>query len=515
MNLISLKLNNNTMNTYKLLAAFLFLSISTSAQTYIDSPTLITHVDTSQGRYVRNVEAMWNKVVYVSLFNAPNGAEWWTYDGNTTVTPAPEVNPGANDGVIRTDGSSSIFSNFYTTFNNKIYFRGAHPTLGNELYEWDGTPNGMKLVSDLIPGSVGSSPHNFFVLGKYLFFVADSSNNSFKNLYQYDTLAKTITTAVSDVGDNPLKLAAQNQKLYVFFSDRRAISYTPTSGFTVTLNIPNDTLADNFVSYGDNLFFITGRAVLQGSITNNHLNVIQNGIHSVIPNLDSVHTQNRSYRQFFDNLIMPYDGKVFFWVYTDTSTDHGHIYYYDTTTKTTAKAPGLLATRLGGSKFQIVYMNKLYYRDEFTLVRYDGTKADTFLPTYMYNFEFTTLNNDLYFAGSLQTPAPTLKLYRIKDSATNVPSIQAKNFDAVVTLYPNPAKDIAHLDVNLQNATSASVSVVNTSGSVVYQSPTILYSKGDNNIHIPIEHLPTGNYFVLLNGKNNELLWSGKMIKQE
>lgn len=499
------------MKPYRLLLIALLCSVSANAQQYLDTPTVMTAVSNSQAKYVRHVEAMWNKILFYAGTQSVNGEEWWTFDGNNTVTPAPEVNPGNGNGVIRINAPGSIYTTFYTIQGSKVYFRGNNPATGMELYEWDGTSTGMKMAADLIPGTTGSNPHNFYAVDKYVFFVADSTNSAYQNLYQYDTSSKSIATIIKDVGDKPVRMINEGKSLYMFFDAKPALSYNTQNKMMATLNIPDDTLADNFVKYGSTIYFITGKDFHIANISDNRLNMIQNGVYAPVPNMDSVHTQQRSYRQFFDTHILPYDGKIYFWRFTDTSTKYGDMYYYDTLTKTSAKAPGLKPISLEGSKMDLVYNNKMYYRDVFSLVRYDGTKADTFLPLYFYNFEATILNNHMYLAGRVTISDPTNHIYRITDTAM---SVQDVSFNAEAALYPNPAGNEAHLSLNLHTAQNISLQLIDMTGKTVYRTKHTLYGKGQNNIHIPLHDVPAGNYFVTLRGRQNELLWSGKLLRQ-
>lgn len=66
----------------------------------------------------------------------------------------------------------------YAEFNGIIYFSGFEPSTGNELWRTDGTPDGTWLISDILPGSMGSSPDNLTWCGSKLYFTANSGTLS-------------------------------------------------------------------------------------------------------------------------------------------------------------------------------------------------------------------------------------------------------------------------------------------------------------------------------------------------
>jgi ELWxxDGT repeat protein len=66
----------------------------------------------------------------------------------------------------------------YAEFNGIIYFSGYESSTGNELWRTDGTPNGTWLISDILPGAMGSSPDNLTWCGSKLYFTANSGTLS-------------------------------------------------------------------------------------------------------------------------------------------------------------------------------------------------------------------------------------------------------------------------------------------------------------------------------------------------
>ncbi|MCX6269971.1 MAG: PKD domain-containing protein [Bacteroidetes bacterium] len=93
---------------------------------------------------------------------------------------------------------------------------------------------------------------------------------------------------------------------------------------------------------------------------------------------------------------------------------------------------------------------------------------------------------------------PTGVINGIHESKTE--TLQARN------LYPNPASSAAYLEFNLNGSSSVEVNVSNLVGEKVLTTQYDL-SSGNHRITIPVEGLPSGQYFVSLKTRNgNDLV---------
>jgi hypothetical protein len=73
--------------------------------------------------------------------------------------------------------------------------------------------------------------------------------------------------------------------------------------------------------------------------------------------------------------------------------------------------------------------------------------------------------------------------------------------DYRVTIYPNPAQEVLHVDVWMTQATPATIQLIDASGRIVKSIRTDL-SKGNNDVLLPINDLSNGVYLVkVFNGK--------------
>jgi ELWxxDGT repeat protein len=134
------------------------------------------------------------------IFNATNnnGRELWISDGTIEGTHSIiDLYPGEMDGVF---GTGAIGGSFYMYNDSLIYFAGADGVnaMGEfvfELFVSDGTEEGTKIVSDLVVGTGGSNPGNFFEFGDRLYFAATDALVDREPFY----INLGTTTSVDDV----------------------------------------------------------------------------------------------------------------------------------------------------------------------------------------------------------------------------------------------------------------------------------------------------------------------------
>jgi PKD repeat protein len=96
----------------------------------------------------------------------------------------------------------------------------------------------------------------------------------------------------------------------------------------------------------------------------------------------------------------------------------------------------------------------------------------------------------------------SLPMYHVNVAASSGPtSIKvntAKEAMSDVLLYPNPAKDLTHLRVNMNNAGDISISIYEITGKLLVQQDRKAY-QGVNEVEIPTNELKRGMYFVTIN----------------
>ncbi len=134
------------------------------------------------------------------IFNAEdsNGRELWISDGTIEGThPIIDLYPGEMDGVF---GTGAIGESFYVYNDSLLYFAGADGVNAAgefvfELFVSDGTEEGTQIVSDLVAGTEGSNPGNFFEFGNRLYFAATDALIGREPFY----LTTGTTSAVDEV----------------------------------------------------------------------------------------------------------------------------------------------------------------------------------------------------------------------------------------------------------------------------------------------------------------------------
>ncbi|MBO6719225.1 MAG: tandem-95 repeat protein [Rhizobiaceae bacterium] len=140
--------------------------------------------------------------LYFAADGGGGGAELYVYDG---------VNPPAQIGANNTDPTS------LTAFNGKLYFAAEGGSgIGRELYVFDPAANGgagaVSLVANLASGGGSSNPLEMAVVGNTLYFTADASGGTSRELFQYTGTGTPTQIGTSNI--NPLWLVAFQGKLF-------------------------------------------------------------------------------------------------------------------------------------------------------------------------------------------------------------------------------------------------------------------------------------------------------------
>ncbi len=112
--------------------------------------------------------ASFNNMVYFLAKTDAKGHEIWVSDGTAAGTKLlKDINPGAGDGM-----NYNVVE--FIEHNSKMYFTADNGSTGREFWISDGTESGTQLLFDFYPGSTGSDPSNFQIMGDNLFFMAET-----------------------------------------------------------------------------------------------------------------------------------------------------------------------------------------------------------------------------------------------------------------------------------------------------------------------------------------------------
>lgn len=135
-----------------------------------------------------------------------------------------------------------------------------------------------------------------------------------------------------------------------------------------------------------------------------------------------------------------------------------------------------------------------WYTDTTTLIA--GQTAQSYKPTASGYYAVKVTSNNCSSAFSD-------KYYYLITSIANFTNSQ------FIHLYPNPVSNDLMIDYNLMGQSQVSVKIVNESGKIVINKNKI--SKGTR---LNVSQLNRGIYFVQVLGKNNQVLFTDKLIKE-
>ncbi len=110
--------------------------------------------------------------------------------------------------------------------------------------------------------------------------------------------------------------------------------------------------------------------------------------------------------------------------------------------------------------------------------------------------------SNTYINKSAEAPLP---MYHVNVAASSAPTgVKVNTANEAMTdvvLYPNPAKDMSHLRVNMTNGGDITLSIYEITGKLLIQQDRKTF-QGVNEIELPVNDLKKGMYFVSINSGN-------------
>ncbi len=155
-----------------------------------------------------------NDQLYFSANDGENGDELWVSDGTSEGTQlVKDIYPGSNN----YGSSGDSYPRNFTEFNNKLYFTANDGENGDELWVSDGTSEGTQLAKDINPGNGDSFPIYFTEFNNKLYFTANDNENG-RELWVSDGTSEG-TQLAKDINPGsgnsfPESLTEFNDKLY-------------------------------------------------------------------------------------------------------------------------------------------------------------------------------------------------------------------------------------------------------------------------------------------------------------
>jgi ELWxxDGT repeat protein len=120
--------------------------------------------------------------------------------------------------------------------NNKLYFSRQTEKNGYEPWETDGTPEGTKMMGDLVKGIQGSNPYQFVELNQKPYLIATEENKSLQLWSFCQPKASFIADKIAPNTTEEVKLLAtqNNEYKYQWLKDKKEIDKANTNNYTAT-----------------------------------------------------------------------------------------------------------------------------------------------------------------------------------------------------------------------------------------------------------------------------------------
>ncbi|SHJ89257.1 ELWxxDGT repeat protein [Epilithonimonas mollis] len=466
----------------------------------------------------------------------------------TTFTIVKDIYPGAV-------GSNPV--NF-TVYNGKLYFAASSTvngtSIGNELWESDGTEAGTKLVSDIIPGQSSSSPSNLTVFNDKIYFTASNMVNGSSTaglLLSYDATngVKTISTTVkfganlTTVG-NKLYLKASNtavtpntNRLFSVDSndqvtltdDNLNVNVIGSIGSKVLANAqlataPNPFLTQLFgfdgtstdlikninpstSSYPTNFYYspALGKTFFNANGGNGAEPWMTDGTEAGTSIVKDINVSGPSAGSGPQN-FMEYKGKVYF--SASSGLEYGtELWVTDGTESGTMIVKDIVPDTPGSfPEKMVVYKDKLYFIITNGSIKQlwesDGTDAGTkILYTVSSVNALVVYNDNLYFAGRVSnSDVIGSELYKVNLDDANLAVSDVSN--SGVKIYPNPSKGTFLIN----NVKKGTFEMYDFSGRKV-EDGKITDGKVSTNVN-------SGNYILRIKSDDNKINETAKVIVQ-
>ena len=140
---------------------------------------------------------------------------------------------------------------------------------------------------------------------------------------------------------------------------------------------------------------------------------------------------------------------------------------------------------------------------DYTFTGLDPSKA------YKWNVMTLCDANGTFMSTWSSTVYVTTFGLRSEESIDN--DLSQSTIDESHHIYPNPTSGNIHYVVQLQEATEATIEIINATGSIVMNENYFL-EKGENDLKIDLSNLSPGCYFIRV--KRDDIVWIDKLMKQ-
>lgn len=457
---------------------------------------------------------VFNYRLYFFADDGFKGYELWAHDGVNT-NPAKDIYPGPTDCAPNSPAARMA------VLGDKLYFPADNGANGLELYSNDGGVNTM-LESDIAAGLNSSEIDEIIAANGKLYFDATNGTNG-KELWQYTPATKTaeqLSFINSGPGSDPAWITEMNGRIYFTALDpnkgRELFEYNPSTTLVTMVGdiYPGDTGSEpaSLVNVFGVLFFTAsspsyGRELYKYDGTGlQRLTDLNAGtVDGLAAHADGLPVIAAVGDELY---IAGNDGSTGFqlYKYNYTTNQHAHVATIN---------PGGNSTPAGF----IRYVNKLFFTADDgmhgrELWMMDGTNSPVMVADINTNsavninpMGMVEYKGGLYFSAY---GADGNELYKYSDAAAGIVNF---NRSMDVTVFPNPAVSEVYFNLDVQQRDELAVQLVDATGKAVYRTTYAMYNPGNNVISVPIDWLPLGPYFYLINNRSGLTYAAGRVVK--
>lgn len=497
-----------------LLQAVLFtICTSSYAQPYIDSFDINNLGVYNKNSIPTNLIGYGN-TLYFAATDSVHGIELWAMFGNGSApTRLTDIKPGTQNTLYNATKSIAVS-------NETVYFASSDTINGSELWFFN-KGGGYGMVADIHEGKHGSNPSNLIPHNNKLYFSAYTKANGYE-LWMHEP-ATNKTERISDI--NPDSLSSYINNLTVFNSKLYFTASNPTTGMELhvynpadgTVGLVHDILVGNGGSTPTNLTVAGNKLYFFARETSTGYEIYEYDGNNAPVRVTDIEPGTGTGLNIGTNMIS-LNGILYFSA-RDNSTSPMGLYKYDPTTQQASMVNAINPSSSAQLSNLTVYNNALYFaaNDGTTgqeLWKYDGTNAPVRLTDIINGAGSSTITaieaTGLGLFFSARGASIGQELFRYSEHKVGV---QNMAFNADISLFPNPTKDIAHLQIRLKESKTLNVVVTDINGRTVYKTENVLYSASQHTVDIPMHNLPAGSYIYRVNDNTNTLMVSGKIAK--
>jgi ELWxxDGT repeat protein len=473
---------------------------------------------------------VWNNKLYFFVKEPTNAWTIWSYDEKS---PAKKVYDIANGVVVR---NAAMFLNDLTVFKNKLYLAGETATSGLELFAYDGVNPAVQISYLGLGINLSGQPQQLTAFGDKLYFVdvkfkSMNVNDKSIDLYSYDGKNPPVVysfPSVGPYGQQPNALTVFKDKLYFFCYNaktQQTLHALDTSTNAVQEILPPTgsgplTNPNSFYVAGNTMYFVATDTThgtelwsYDGSAMKRLTDLAPgklNGLFTAFSYLDNDESVE----------ISSYKGEIYFPGSTDGTKYQ--LYKLNPSTGKTSLVSTINSAGDGRVKSLFTFKSNLYFLGYTPatgeeLWTYDGTNCAMVADLNpgaasghrnTRGLLYQIYNGHLYFNGT--NNEHTDELFQLNDPT----GVQNIKWEGEALIHPNPATGPAYLSIVLRNAQQLHVSLIAVDGREIFTTGVREFAAGNNELALPVQNLPAGQYFCRISGIDGATLASRTLVKQ-